>query len=105
MFDVKLERVHRIDHFNPNNTYIRPIIVQFAHFPDREYVWQNRKCMKGTRIFIDEDFSKEIQSIRRKLRPVMMEASRNGYNCELIKDRLIIDDKTLDINMLNDLPK
>ena len=104
MHDVKLERLHRLGTFK-NIRYSRPVIVRFAYFPDREFVWQNRKRLAGTRIYLDEDFSPETQAVRRKLRPVMEECRRQNYLCEIEKDKLRVNGKLYDVDALKNLPK
>ena len=61
--------------------------------------------MAGTRIFIDEDFPKEIQAVRRKLRPVMEEGNRRNYDCEIVKDKLKVNGKLYNVEELSQLPR
>ncbi len=37
-------------------------------------VWQAKKNLKGSNIFVNEDFPREIQDRRRILRPIMVKA-------------------------------
>ena len=105
MYEVKIERVHRLGRVNFQNRNPRPIIVRFGYYADRERVWGDRRSLIGSKLFLDEDFSQEIQSTRRKLFPVMSEAKRKGHRCELIKDKLLINGKLHSIDMLKSLPK
>ena len=63
--NLRYERVHRLGRFS--NSKIRPIIVKFTSYKDRSSVFSKKKMLKGSNIFINEDFTKRIQEIRAKL--------------------------------------
>ena len=101
--DVPIERVHRLGNFNSNRS--RPIIVRFLNYSDRERVWRNKKLLRGSKFFLEEDFCQNTRSIRRKLLPVMLEASRKGHESYLDKDNVVIDGKPYTIDTVKSLPK
>ena len=53
-------------------------MAKFANHKIRNAVLNERKHLKGTNIFIREDFSDKVLAKRRELVPKMFEARRNG---------------------------
>lgn len=103
IFDIPLERLHRLGKYNPHRP--RPIIVKFTFHKDREAIWDARMNLAHTKFFLDEDFSPMVQSVRRKLFPVLAEAKRNGYKGHLVKDKLKLGNAMYGIDDLHKLPK
>ena len=107
--DIRFERVHRLGPYKPDN--VRGIIAKFAFYQDRELVWKKRFSLKGTNIWISEDYPAEIQAIRRRLFPIMRaaqsEAKESGITrkVSLSFDKLVLDGKVFTINDLHKLPK
>ena len=62
-------RIHRLGHKSTAGK--RPIISRFKNYQDRAKVWEKRKLLKGSNIFIDEDFCAETTTNRRKLLPIV----------------------------------
>ncbi len=66
--DFTVERCHRFgprlaaNHQNQDNFPARPIIVKFSFFKDRQQVWNAKKSLCGSQIFIKEDFPPEVES-------------------------------------------
>ncbi|KAK4875437.1 hypothetical protein RN001_011859 [Aquatica leii] len=56
--------------------------------------FKNAKTLKGTDIWIDEDYPKEVQDERRRLIPYMKEARNKGYKALIRYDKLIINNET-----------
>lgn len=101
--NLQFESVHRLGR---ENSYApRPIIVRFAHLADRDTIWNSKWLLARSKFFLDEDFSPEVQKIRRKLLPVMAEAKRKSHRCNLVKDKLIVDGVSYTIETLKNLPK
>ena len=63
--NVKIERVHRAGRTNEEKT--RTIVCKLLDYKDKLKIMQNRKKLKGTNIYINEDFSKETREHRKKL--------------------------------------
>ena len=107
----KLERIHRLGRpripIEGRKTRPRPIIVRFSYFQDREKIWSAPKYMlRGSGIFINEDFPPEVQTIRRKLQPVAAECRRKGYVfTKVVGDKLKFQNSMYQINELNKMPK
>ena len=86
----------------------RAIIVKFHWYGDRDTVLQARSKLKGSKIFISEDFPKEIIERRKTLTPIMMAARRKDMRAFLVVDKLhtIKDNRhnVYGIDKLNSLP-
>lgn len=68
----------------------RPVMVRFHHTKDRDTVFRNAKKLKGTRIFINEDYPEAVRQRRKELVPKMKEARERGDIAFLRYDKLII---------------
>lgn len=68
----------------------RPILVKFHRIRDRDTVLRNAKKLKGTRIFINEDYPEAVRQKRKELLPKMREARQRGDIAFLRYDKLII---------------
>ena len=109
--DVDISRVHRLGPYQPGRSTPRPIIVRFLSYPDRESVWSNRSTLKGTRIWLSEDFPNEIDKRRQKLMPYLR-AARAGdsdnpqtrVTANLRQDKLFINNHAYTVNNLASLP-
>ena len=76
---IRFERIHRIPTkptSQRSQVRLRPIIVRFSHFQDKEFVKTFVKNLKGTQIGVSDDFPKEIDEIYRKLYPVLKSAKQ-----------------------------
>ena len=65
--DVDMVACHR---YGPRGRGPRPIMVKFLRHQDRVDIWNKRRALKGTDIFIKEDFPPVIESRRVLLMPV-----------------------------------
>jgi len=106
--DIRFERVHRLGPFKPDN--VRGIIAKFAFYEDREMVWRKRFSLKGSKLWILEDYPAEIQAARRRLYPIMRAAQSEARDSGITRkvslslDKLILDGKVFTINDLHNLP-
>ena len=70
---ISFERIHRIP-TKPTSqrlqVRLRPIIVRFSHFQDKEFVKTFLKNLKGTQIGVSDNFPKEfnLQNVERGLK-------------------------------------
>ena len=60
--NITIEKTHRIG--EKSNDKERAIVVQFPFYNDKIHILRNYKKLKGTKIFIFEDFSQEAMQIR-----------------------------------------
>ena len=51
----------------------RPVLVNFAHFRDREEVLSKSKLLRGTNVYITEDLSRKVREHRNELTKFMRE--------------------------------
>lgn len=83
MEDVSIERAHRIG--KRESGKIRPIVVKFTRFPQRELVRKSAFKLKNTDLSISEQFPREIQDRRKQLLPVLKQAKANNRKTVLLK--------------------
>ncbi|KAK7922388.1 hypothetical protein WMY93_009290 [Mugilogobius chulae] len=75
---IELERAHRSGKPPARDDKPRPIVVRFLRFKDRNTVLEKAKYLKGSNIFINEDYSEVIRQKRKELIPAMKEARKRG---------------------------
>ena len=89
-----------------NRTRARPISCELVHKEDVSYIIENRNYLQDG-IFVDYEYSPEIERKRRILLPILRAARRLPHyrnNCRLEKDELVINGRHFQINTLNQLP-
>ena len=69
----------------------RPILVKLMRESTRSEILRNARHLKGTTIWIDEDFPKDVQEKRMTLIPRLKEARDRGHRAVLKYDKLIVD--------------
>eukprot|EP00745_Piridium_sociabile_P026264 TRINITY_DN4177_c0_g2_i1.p1 TRINITY_DN4177_c0_g2~~TRINITY_DN4177_c0_g2_i1.p1 ORF type:complete len:339 (+),score=59.47 TRINITY_DN4177_c0_g2_i1:148-1164(+) len=84
--DINFDHVHRLND-QPNS----PIIARCSFYKDKVRVLKAKRNLKGSDIFIGEDFSFRVREIRRKLSPHLKEARKEGKKATMIFDHLVID--------------
>ncbi len=95
---MALGRVHRIGPYKKNQT--RSTIIKFDIYKQRDTVWEGRKNLpKGSRVRVRENFSKETESARAQLAPIMRIARKKNYYARLETNRLIVRDRDRDVNV------
>ena len=94
---VEFERVHRVG-YHSSSGRPRTIVAKFSRFKDREMIRTNARFLKGTKIGIHEQFSKEINDKRKLLYPKFKRARENNQYAKLILDYLIIDNQKYIVN-------
>nr|KAG5704580.1 hypothetical protein BaRGS_031844 [Batillaria attramentaria] len=85
---VQFDRVHRTN-IKPN----APIIARCVLYKDKVSILKARAKLKGSNIFVNEDFSLRVREIRRKLLVHMKEAKAAGKRSILVYDHLVIEGK------------
>lgn len=99
---IKISRCHRLGPKSQHQT--RPIIFKLHYFPDREMIWDKRRKLTGSNVFISEDFPNEIKQRRQQLEPIRRKAIAEGRRATLSVDRLIIDGRTYTTDTVDTLP-
>lgn len=91
-------RIHRL-----SNT--RKTIIRFHWYKDREGVWAQRRQLKGSGLWMEEDFPAEWKNKRQVLYPVMKIARKiPDVKATLSKDKLIINSQIYTVDNLASLP-
>lgn len=86
---IEIERAYRMGQFQEGRKQ-RKIVVKFLRFKDRQRILFSAKKLKGTNIYINEDFSDVVQQRRRELLPKLKAAREKGERASLRYDKLII---------------
>lgn len=84
-----IDEIARIGKYTPGRK--RPIMVKLLRESTKSEIFRNAKQLKGTDIWIEEDFPKNIQEERRALIPKLKDARNRGYRAVLRYNKLIVD--------------
>ena len=89
---VHFERVHRMGPPNRDATRPRTIVAKFSSHKARELVRKNSKNLKGTKIGVHEQYSRDTNEKRKKLMTKFREARGKNKYSVLQQDFLIVED-------------
>lgn len=93
-YRVDFERVHRMGKWSEFSVHPRKIVAKFTYFKDREYIRINAaKRLKGSGVYVNEQFPPEIEEKRKKLYPLLRQAKKENKRAKLVRDILYIDGK------------
>lgn len=84
---IELDRAHRTG--KPGSEKPRPIVARLLRYKDRTEILQWTKALKGTNIYINEDFADTVRRKRRELMADLKAARQRGDIAYLRNDRLI----------------
>ena len=84
--DVKIERAHRVG--DPKVSTKRTIVAKLSSYKEKQKVLSRCNRLKGTGIFVNEDFSKETLEIRKKNWGRVKELHKQGKYAILVYDRV-----------------
>lgn len=89
---IEIERAHRIGRPLADGAGKRPrsMIVKLARYKDRQTILSKANNLKGTNIYMNEDFSDAVRQKRKDLLPEMRAARARGEWAYLKYDRLIV---------------
>ena len=85
---IEVERAHRIGTFLPDGRP-RAIVAKLLRYKDKEEILKRAKRLKGSKIFINEDFSEKVRLKRKELFPLLLEERKKGNIAYLKYDQLI----------------
>ena len=85
---VTFDRVHRTS-LKPD----APMIARCAFYRDRVRILGGKSGLKGTNIFLGEDFSERVRGVRSNLLPHLKEAKKAEKKATMIYDHLLIEGK------------
>ena len=87
--EFSIERAHRAGRRDVSGKP-RTIVAKFLNYKTKEKILKNKKGLKGTNVFVREDFSQKVLAKRKELLPAMHEERRKGNIAFLRYDRLVV---------------
>ena len=104
--NIKIVRCHRLGPFRKDSQRPRPIIFKLHWFGDRQTIWGARRKLKGSNVYLSENFPAEIERRRKILWPIVKEARRQDKDRKayLAVDKLHIGQKMYSVDNLETLP-
>lgn len=86
--DYEINKIHRIGHKNKEINKPRPILCSFISNWKKDEIIKNKKNLK--KIYVTEDYSKEVLEKRKELQAELAEERRKGKKAYLRYDKLIV---------------
>ncbi len=80
------KRIHRLG--NKSATRPRTVAIKFLNYKDHLVIWNQRRLLKGSRLYLEEHFALEIQQSRTQLLPFLQVARQRGEKASLVVDKL-----------------
>ena len=87
---IEIERAHHSGKPASMSNKPRPITVKLLRHKDKLSILAKAKTLKGSNIYINEDFSDTVRQKRRELLPEMKAAQERGDIAYLRYDKLIV---------------
>lgn len=97
----EIEEVRRLGKYQINKT--RPILIKLTKNKIKNEILKNTKYLKGSDIWIDSDYPRNIQEERKQLIPHLKEAKMKGQKVQLKYNKLIIENKVYGVENLKQL--
>lgn len=91
---IEIECVHRSGKPVPMGNKPRPITVKLLRHKDKLSILAKAKALKGSNVYINEDFTDTVRQKRRELLPEMKAARQRGDIAYLRYDKLIVHPPT-----------
>lgn len=86
---IEMERAHRTGKYLANGRP-RSVVVKLLRFKDKTEILRQAKQLKGTNLFINEDYSEKVRQKRKELLPELRAARKQGNIAYLKYDQLIV---------------
>lgn len=100
--DCKREEIESVERLGSTGKFPRSILVRFRSESTRNRVIKNRRqLLKGTEIYVDEDYTYEIRKERKALREILKKEKRTGINGFIKYNKLIIGNETYSVKDIN----
>ena len=95
-----LQRCHRLRYGT------KPLIARFVNFQDKLEVMKNRKLLKGTNIYINDDISPDVAEKQAELMPILRYVKHidKKARVNLVQDTIKYKNQTYDKTSLSDMP-
>lgn len=84
--DIKFERVHRV-----GNKPTSPVIACCSSYRDKVAILKAKKELKGSNVFVGEDFSAGVRETRKALSKLMKEQKEQGKVATMVFDHLFVN--------------
>ena len=88
---IEIDRAHRVG--KPKNNKPRTIVMRCNVFKEKEMIKRSANRLRGTGIYINDDFSNETMRKREELFPVLKQMRNQGKGARIVKDRLVCWDR------------
>nr|XP_047131914.1 uncharacterized protein LOC124810986 [Hydra vulgaris] len=88
--EIIIERAHRSGAIKTGKE--RSIVLKLLHFNDKKLILQNSKKLRGTGVFVNEDFAKETIEKRKKLWGEVIKLRKEGKYAILKFDSIFCRD-------------
>ena len=81
--NVQIERTHRSERSKSNNNSekLRTIVCNLLNYKQKEEILRNTKKLKGSNIFINEDFCHETMQCRKETMERSQKFTKSRQNC------------------------
>ena len=86
------EGLERIEVYNENR--MRPILVQINKECTKSVMLKNAKHLKGSDIWVDNDYSRKMKEERKMLVTQMKEARQKGSIAYIRNNKLVVERKS-----------
>lgn len=90
--DYEINKIHRIGEKNRDSDKPRPVLCSLLNNWKKNEIMKNKKNFK--KIYVTEDFSKEVLEKRKALQAELVEERKKGNTAYLKYDKLIVKENT-----------
>lgn len=97
---TEIDEIKRLGRYREGRQ--RPILMKLTTGNKKVQILKQSKELKGTDVWVEEDYTKESQETRKKLISHLKEARRRGHRAQLRHDKLVIDSKIYGIEELEE---
>ena len=99
---IEIARCHRVGRFEPGKS--RPLLVSFCHYEDKETVLRQRRHLKDTQYFMNDDLCLESTRRRDSLIPLLKELKKVDPKAHMRGEKLFSKGKFYTIENAHSLP-
>ena len=85
--EIEIDRAHRVGRWDKNKP--RTIVLRCHRYKQKVEIQRAAKKLKGTGVYINDDYSNETLQIRKELLKTARELKLQGKGAKVIKDRLV----------------
>jgi ribA/ribD-fused uncharacterized protein len=106
MTNVLIVKCHRLRKLASNHDGNRNVIVTLSTHLGKMAIMTSARNLKDRpdRIYINDQFPREINSERATLRPIMQLGKKLGKKCALVQEKLLVAGRAYSVDNLNDIP-